>query len=158
MDTGPGQILAIRQTIQQDNEGNPILEQYQLEQAGNVIDGNGVWLIELPMNLDYVVTSENGELVLSENTAVGLPTRSSVRFRIAMDETGGEGEVGQRPATSALGARPARKDHPRRVQRGLPEHRYPRRRRPRGHHRLSSASRPRSHRTRHRPRRRNRPV
>jgi len=41
--TGPGQILALRQTIQQDEDGNPILEQYELEQSGNIIDGNGVW-------------------------------------------------------------------------------------------------------------------
>jgi len=36
--TSPGQILALRQTIQQDSDGNPVLEQYELEQSGNVID------------------------------------------------------------------------------------------------------------------------
>lgn len=79
---GPGQILAIRQTIEQDSEGNPILEQYQLEQSGNIIDGDGTWLTELPMNLDYVITNEFGEKVLSSDPTLGIPTKSKYRFKI----------------------------------------------------------------------------
>ena len=60
MVAGPGEILAIRQTIQEDDNGDPVLEQYQLEDGGNVIDDNGAWLIDLPMNLDYVTTNEFG--------------------------------------------------------------------------------------------------
>lgn len=60
--TSPGQIIAIRQTIDQDDEENPVLETYQLEQSGNVIDGfDGTWVTELPMNLDYFTTNEFGE-------------------------------------------------------------------------------------------------
>ena len=80
--TSPGQILAIRQTIQQDSNGNPILEQYQLEQAGNIIDGSGAWLTELPMNLDYYVTNEFGEKTLSNDPAVGIPTKAKYRFKV----------------------------------------------------------------------------
>jgi hypothetical protein len=80
--SGPGQILAIRQTIQQDEDGNPVLEVYELEQAGNVIDGDGTWLTELPMNLDYVVTNEFGERVLSNDSTLGIPTKSKYRFKI----------------------------------------------------------------------------
>ncbi len=80
--SGPGQILAIRQTIQQDEDGNPVLEVYELEQAGNVIDGDGTWLTELPMNLDYVVTNEFGERVLSNDSTIGIPTKSKYRFKI----------------------------------------------------------------------------
>jgi len=80
--TSPGQILALRQTIQQDSEGNPILEQYDLEQSGNVIDGSGTWLIELPMNLDYFITNEFGEKVLSNNPTVGIPTKAKYRFKV----------------------------------------------------------------------------
>ena len=79
---GPGQILAIRQTINQDSGGNPVLEQYQLEQSGNIIDGSGTWLTELPMNLDYVVTNEFGEKVLSNNPSIGIPTKAKYRFKI----------------------------------------------------------------------------
>jgi hypothetical protein len=80
--SGPGQILAIRQTTQQDEDGNPVLEVYELEQAGNVIDGDGTWLTELPMNLDYVVTNEFGERVLSNDSTIGIPTKSKYRFKV----------------------------------------------------------------------------
>ena len=80
--SAPGQILAIRQTIQQDEDGNPVLEVYELEQAGNVIDGDGTWLTELPMNLDYVVTNEFGERVLSNDSTIGIPTKSKYRFKV----------------------------------------------------------------------------
>ena len=80
--TGPGQILAIRQTIQQDSDGNPILELYQLEQAGNIIDGSGTWLTELPMNLDYIVTNQFGERVISHDPTIGIPTKAKYRFKI----------------------------------------------------------------------------
>ncbi len=79
---GPGQILAIRQTTQQDEDGNPVLEVYELEQAGNVIDGDGTWLTELPMNLDYVVTNEFGERVLSNDSTLGIPTKGKYRLKI----------------------------------------------------------------------------
>jgi hypothetical protein len=82
LSSGPGQILAIRQTIQQDSDGNPILELYQLEQAGNVIDGSGVWLTELPMNLDYLVTNQFGEKVISNDPTIGIPTKAKYRFKI----------------------------------------------------------------------------
>lgn len=80
--SSPGQILAIRQTIQQDEDGNPVLEVHELEQAGNVIDGDGTWLTELPMNLDYVVTNEFGERVLSNDSTVGIPSKAKYRFKV----------------------------------------------------------------------------
>ena len=79
---GPGQILAIRQTIDQDDEGNPGLEVYDIENSGNVIDGDGTWIVELPMNLDYVVTNEFGEKILSNDPTIGVPTKSKYRFKI----------------------------------------------------------------------------
>ena len=79
---GPGQILAIRQTINYDADGNPILEQYQMEQSGNIIDGNGTWLTELPMNLDYFTTNQFGEKVLSNDPAIGIPTKGKYRFKV----------------------------------------------------------------------------
>ena len=80
--TSPGQVLAIRQTIDQDSDGNPILEQFELEQSGNIIDGNGIWITELPMNLDYFITNEFGEKVLSNDPSIGIPTKSKYRFKI----------------------------------------------------------------------------
>jgi hypothetical protein len=69
--SGPGQILSIRQTINQDADGNPILEVHQLEQSGNIIDGNGVWL-----------TNEFGEKVLSYDPTIGIPTKAKYRFKV----------------------------------------------------------------------------
>jgi hypothetical protein len=84
---GPGSILAIRQTINYDADGNPILELFQLEKSGNIIDGNGVWMTELPMNLDYFITNEFGEKVLSNDPAVGIPTKGKYRFKIKWSQS-----------------------------------------------------------------------
>lgn len=85
--SGPGSILAIRQTINYDANGNPILELHQLEKSGNIIDGNGVWLTELPMNLDYLTTNQFGEKVLSNDPAVGIPTKGKYRFKIKWSQS-----------------------------------------------------------------------
>lgn len=95
--SGPGQILAIRQTIEQDENGNPVLEQYQLEQSGNIIDGNGVWLTELPMNLDYYITNEFGEKVLSNDPTVGIPTKGKYRFKVKWQQPPTLSEQTRRP-------------------------------------------------------------
>jgi hypothetical protein len=97
LESGPGQILSIRQTIRQDSNGNPILEQYELEQAGNIIDGNGVWLTEVPMNLDYVITNEFGEKVLSNDPTVGIPTKGRYRFKIKWAQSPSLTEQVRRP-------------------------------------------------------------
>jgi hypothetical protein len=84
---GPGEILAIRQTIQEDVQGRPILEQYELEQNGQVIDENGTWLLDIPMNLDYVTTNEFGERVFSDDPKIGIPTRGKYRFKIKWNQS-----------------------------------------------------------------------
>ena len=80
--TGPGEILAVRQTIFEDENGDPVLEQFFLENGGKVIDDEGTFVTELPMNLDFVVTNEFGEQVLSNNPSIGIPTKSKYRFKI----------------------------------------------------------------------------
>jgi len=80
--TGQGRILAIRQTINYDINGRPALEQYSLPEGGKIIDDNGTWLANVPMNLDYVTTNEFGEQVLSTDPNVGIPTKGKYRFRI----------------------------------------------------------------------------
>ena len=79
---GPGQILAIRQTIDVDANGDPVLETYKIEQDGKIIDGDGTWLINLPMNLDYITTNEFGEQVISNNPKIGIPTKAKYRFKV----------------------------------------------------------------------------
>lgn len=75
--TGRGTIEMIRKTIRGDVESVTI-------QGNDLIDGNGTWCYQIPMNLDYVITNEEGELVHTDNTDKGLPTRADVRFRISL--------------------------------------------------------------------------
>jgi hypothetical protein len=82
LETGAGKILSIRQTIDYDTDGRPILEEHKLENGGKVIDEDGTWLIELPMNLNYVTTNEYGEQVTSNDPSIGIPTKAKYRFRI----------------------------------------------------------------------------
>ena len=84
---GPGEILAIRQTIFQDSSGKPILESIDLEQGGQVIDGDGTWLLDVPMNLDYVTTNEFGERVLSSDPKIGIPTKAKYRFKVKWNQS-----------------------------------------------------------------------
>jgi hypothetical protein len=84
-----GRILAIRQTIAYDSDGRPVLEQFSLPDNGKVIDENGTWLTEVPMNLDYVITNEFGEQVLSNDPSVGIPTKGKYRFRIQYQNENG---------------------------------------------------------------------
>lgn len=84
--SGAGTIKMIRKNI------NNQIEQFDVED-GELIDENGNWAYQIPMNLDYMVTSEEGDLILSEDPEKGVPTRASVRFNIGMDNTGGEGRL-----------------------------------------------------------------
>lgn len=81
-----GTIEMIRETLDGD------IESFDIE-GGRLIDENGAWAYQIPMNLDYMITDEYGNLVLSEDPSKGVPTRASVRFKMSMDETGGEGRL-----------------------------------------------------------------
>jgi hypothetical protein len=49
---------------------------------GRVIDDNGAWAYQIPMNLDYMITSEDGTLIYSQDPNIGIATRSSVRLTL----------------------------------------------------------------------------
>lgn len=78
---GPGQILAIRQTIFSDTTGKPILEQYEFEDNGKIIDENGTFVASVPMNLNYIVTNEFGDQIFSNDPSKGIPTKGKYRFK-----------------------------------------------------------------------------
>ena len=75
--TGKGTIEMIRKTPTGEIENFVI-------QGNDLIDGNGTWCYQIPMNLDYVKTDEFGNLVAAENETTGIPTRASVRFRVSI--------------------------------------------------------------------------
>jgi hypothetical protein len=84
---GPGEILAIRQTIFKDVNGLPVLETVDLEEGGQVIDENGTWLLDVPMNLDYLITNEFGEQVISDDPKKGIPTKAKYRFKVKWNQS-----------------------------------------------------------------------
>jgi hypothetical protein len=84
--TGEGTIKMIRKT------SNNQVEEFNVD-GGEVIDENGAWAYQIPMNLDYMITAEDGSLILSEDSNIGIPTRARVRFNIGMADTGGEGRL-----------------------------------------------------------------
>lgn len=75
--TGKGTIEMIRKTLGGGVESKII-------QGNELIDGNGTWCYQIPMNLDYVITDEYGKLVPTDDTERGLPTRTRVRFRVSL--------------------------------------------------------------------------
>jgi hypothetical protein len=77
--TGEGKIEMIRKT-----PGGKI-EEFSIK-GNKLIDANGVWCYQIPMNLDYMVTDEYGNMVPTDNPEKGIPTRASVRFRISMED------------------------------------------------------------------------
>jgi hypothetical protein len=86
MTPSQGTIKMIRKTI----DGN--VESFDVD-GGRLIDNNGTWAYQIPMNLDYVITDEFGRIIPSDDPSKGVPTRAEVRFKISTDVTGGEGRL-----------------------------------------------------------------
>ena len=81
---GEGRIEMIRKTV------DGLVEEFPIK--GNaLIDSDGVWCYQIPMNLDYIGTDEYGNIVPTDNPSKGIPTRTQVRFRMSKIETGDEG-------------------------------------------------------------------
>jgi hypothetical protein len=81
-----GTINMIRKTLDGQTENFDI-------DGGRLIDEDGTWAYSLPMNLDYLVTDELGNLVPSDDPSKGIPTRCRSRFKISVDDSGGEGRL-----------------------------------------------------------------
>ena len=78
MVTKSGTIEMIRKTP------TGTVEEFRI--LGNeLINGDGVWCYQIPMNLDYITTDEFGDIVPSNDVTKGIPTRTSVRFRVSLD-------------------------------------------------------------------------
>ena len=78
--TGEGKIEMIRKT-----PGGSV-EQFSIK-GDKLINADGVWCYQIPMNLDYMVTDEYGNMVPTDNPEKGIATRTSVRFRISMEDS-----------------------------------------------------------------------
>lgn len=81
--TTNGTIETIRKTIDGKTE--------ELVLQGNeLIDEDGVFCYQIPMNLDYVSMDEFGNIVPSGKVSSGIPTRARVRFRFTINDNGDE--------------------------------------------------------------------
>ena len=79
---GEGTIEMIRKTP----GGN--VEEFAIK-GNQVINGNGVWCYQIPMNLDYMMTDEYGHMVPTDDPEKGIPTRTRVRFRASLTDMEG---------------------------------------------------------------------
>ena len=77
--TGEGTIEMIRKTP------NGSIEEFQIK-GTQLINGDGVWCYQIPMNLDYMMTDEYGNMVPTDDPEKGIPTRTQVRFRMSMQD------------------------------------------------------------------------
>ena len=57
--------------------------------GNQLIDGDGVWCYQIPMNLDYVGTDEYGNICPTNDSSKGIPTRARVRFRFSLNDNEG---------------------------------------------------------------------
>ena len=86
--SGPGDVESIRQTIFTKEEAGqtlPVLERHDFRAA---INGDGSYVINVPMNVDYVITNEFGEEELSNDPDIGIPTKGKYRFRFKFLQDG----------------------------------------------------------------------
>lgn len=81
---GEGTIEMIRKTV------DGLVEEFQI-QGNQLINSDGVWCYQIPMNLDFIGMDEYGNIVPTDNPNKGIPTRAQVRFRISKNESGDEG-------------------------------------------------------------------
>lgn len=77
--TGSGTIEMIRKTP------DGLVEEFQI-QGTQLINGDGIWCYQIPMNLDYMMTDEFGNMVPTNDPNKGIPTRTKVRFRVSMQD------------------------------------------------------------------------
>lgn len=77
--TGEGTIEMIRKTP------SNTIEEFAIK-GTELINSDGIWCYQIPMNLDYITTDEYGNTVATDNPEKGIPTRTSVRFRISLHD------------------------------------------------------------------------
>jgi hypothetical protein len=83
--TKSGTIESIRFTPQKDENNRPILERYEIDED---IPEDGSFVMEIPMNCEYLFTNEFGENEITNDSNKGVPTASFNRFRFSLDDSG----------------------------------------------------------------------
>jgi len=86
--TGGAKIEAIRFKNAMDTLNRPILEEFELKED---VDEEGSFVMNLPMNSEYLYTNEFGENEITNDPNKGVPTSACYRFRITMNDTQSNG-------------------------------------------------------------------
>lgn len=76
---GKGTIEMIRKTPSDSVEAFEV-------KGTEVINADGVWCYQIPMNLDYITTDEYGNIIPTDDADKGIPTRARVRFRLSLQD------------------------------------------------------------------------
>jgi len=90
-----GTIESIRFTPffrEENGQTVPVLERFDVD-GGFTIDENGAFLINVPMNIDFLVTNEFGEQEISQDPTIGVPTKGKYRFRFSPLESQGQSRL-----------------------------------------------------------------
>jgi len=85
--TKTGIIESIRFTHRKDEDNRPVLQRYETDED---IPDDGSFVMELPMNMEFLYTNEFGENEITNDPNRGVPTASCYRFRISLDDSGNE--------------------------------------------------------------------
>lgn len=85
-----GDVECVRYTGQYVLGSDGVTEYPELEYftISDSIDENGVSMIQLPMNLEYVYTNEFGEEEITNDPNKGIPTSAVARFKFSLDFQG----------------------------------------------------------------------
>jgi len=83
--TNAGYIDAIRFSNNYDSDNKPVLEEYTVTDE---INDDGSFAIRLPMNRDFLYTTEFGESDYTNNPNKGIPTSSCYRLRFTLIDEG----------------------------------------------------------------------
>jgi hypothetical protein len=85
--TKTGKIESIRFTHQKDITNRPVLERYEIDQD---IPDDGGFVMELPMNTEFLYTNEFGENEITNDPNKGVPTAACYRLRFSLDDSGND--------------------------------------------------------------------
>ena len=99
-DTGKNcELQATQGTIEMYRKISEDIERLEYLNLGTngQIDADGTFIVPIKMNLNRVITDEFGNLILSENPNIGIPTTAKARLKITLDEL----DIGARRRTAS---------------------------------------------------------
>jgi hypothetical protein len=87
LQTTEGKVTAVRYTGHKvyGSDGVTLYPELEYFYPSETIDEDGVAMIVLPMNMEYVYTNEFGEQEITNDPNKGIPTTTTARFKFSLD-------------------------------------------------------------------------